>query len=161
MVGAEGIYLAGASGTVEHVAVTKVGGTGIYVSTSSTIAVSDAVVAYTQSDGVVAGASGGQTTRMSVTRSTISNVVGYGIVAAEFGGVALVHASDNSLSTISNGGLLAQSPGARLVATRNSVSDSPWGLVQNVGGVLISFGDNPVYGDTAPTNGTISPASWQ
>jgi hypothetical protein len=160
-VNSEGIYLASASGTIERVSVSRAGGYGIYVSISSSIAVSDAVVAYTQSGGIAAGASGGQTTRLAVTNSTLSNIVGYGISAADFGGVAIVHATGNTLSFVSAGGLLAQSPNAKLIATRNSVTDSPWGLVQNVGGTLISFGDNPVYGNTAPTFGTITYASWQ
>lgn len=156
-----GVYLASASGTLERVSVTRVGDAGIYVGQSASVTVTGAVVAYAQNGGIAAGASGGQTTRLSVTWSTISNVVGYGISAADFGGVAIVHATGNTLTSVTSGGLLSQSAGARLIATRNSVADSPWGLVQNVGGTLISFGDNPVYGATAPTTGTITYASWQ
>jgi hypothetical protein len=156
-----GISLNVASGTVERVSLTRIGGRGISVGQSSSIAVSDAVLAYVQNDGIGAGASGGQTTRLSVTNSTLGNIVGYGIVAADFGGVALVHATGNTVSTVSSGGLLAQSPGAKLIATRNSVADAPWGLVQSLGATLISFGDNPVHGNTAPTSGTITYSSWQ
>lgn len=157
----DGIDLSRASGTIEHVSLTRLSGRAIDVGQSSTMAVSDTTVSYALNGGIAAGASGGQTTRLSVTNSTLSNIVGYGIVAADFGGVAIVHATGNTLSFVSSGGLLAQSPSAKLIATRNSVADSPWGLVQNVGGTLISFGDNPVYGNTAQTTGTISHVTWQ
>jgi parallel beta helix pectate lyase-like protein len=160
-VSGNGIYLAVSSGSVDHVSVTRVGGRGIYVSTSSSVAVSDAVVAYTQSDGIVGAASGGQTTRLAVTNSTLSNIVGYGIVAADFGGVAIVHATGNTLSFVQNGGLLAQSLNAKLIATRNSVADAQYGLVQSVGGTLFSFGDNPATGKVTPTSGTITYNNWQ
>jgi len=156
-----GIYVAVASGSIDRASLTRVGGNGIYVSTSSAMAVSDAVLSYVQGAGITGAASGGQTTRLAVTNSTLNNIVGYGIVAADFGGVAIVHATGNTLSFVGNSGLLAQSPNAKLYATRNSVVDAQYGLLQNVGGVLVSFGDNPATGNVAPTGGTISHATWQ
>jgi hypothetical protein len=160
-VSGDGIFLAQAIGNAERVSVSHVGGTGIFVSTSSAMAVNDTIIAYAQGDGILAGASGGQTTRLSVTSSMLSNIAGYGISAVDAGGVAILHATGNTLSFVANGGLLSQSPGAKLIAARNSVADSPYGLVQLVGGTLISFGDNPATGNVTPTSGTITYNNWQ
>jgi len=160
-VSGNGIYVAVASGSIDRVSLTRIGSYGIYVSTSSAMAVSDAVLSYVQVDGITGAASGGQTTRLAVTNSTLSNIVGYGIVAVDFGGVDIVHATGNTLSFVGNSGLTAQGANAKLYATRNSVVDAQYGLLQNVGGTLVSFGDNSVTGNVAPTGGTISHSAWQ
>jgi hypothetical protein len=125
------------------------------------MAVSNALLSFVFGAGITGAASGGQTTRLAVTNNTLSNIAGYGIVAADFGGVAIVHATGNTLSFVADSGLLAQSPNAKLYATRNSVVDAQYGLLQNVGGSLVSFGDNPATGNVAPTGGTITYSSWQ
>jgi hypothetical protein len=161
--GTDGISATRVTGTFTRVSADNFAGWSIYVSSGSTVAISQATVSNATGNGygaIAGSASGGGVTRLSVTESTISNV-SFGIASADFGGTVLVEATGNAIIAASSAGLSAQGANATLVASRNSVTRSNVGLQAGSGGTLITFNDNSVVRNTLETSGAMTSAGYR
>jgi hypothetical protein len=161
--GSQGIYVTNVSGNMTNVFADGFTSVPIGISNGSMVTVTNAHVSNATGNGytaIVASASGGALTRMTVVDSHMTNVFG-GIAAADFGGTVYVQATGNTIIGASGSALSASNPGAKLIASRNSVTRSNIGLTGNAGGTLVTFFDNSVTLNTADSSGSISSASYQ
>lgn len=159
--GSSAIVANHANGTIVDVVADNFTSDAIEIGNGSVISVARAIVSNVLGNGtsaIAVAASGGANAQATIVDCRITNVFG-GITAAEFGGTAFVEAIGNTVLVANASGIAAQSPGATLFASRNSVTRSNIGLAAVAGGTLKSFGDNTVAQNTADTSGLIQSAT--
>jgi len=104
----------------------------------------------------VAHSAAGAAVRLFVTDSTVAHA-GTGVLALHGGGGAAEASVRNSLLAGNGHALRAQGPGARLLASGNTVTGNFIGLEQGAAAVLESDGSNRVRANGTDSIGSISP----
>jgi hypothetical protein len=132
-------------GVLDHVTIKHNGSTGLNVISSTgaiNITFTDGVCASNGDDGI-ASTSSGVATNIMVRNSTIAN-----------------NGSNNNGSNAVNG-LFATGTGALIWVTRSTITGNNTGWNTAIGGVVTSFADNNIIGNSNGNNPPPSPASYE
>jgi hypothetical protein len=105
--------------------------------------------------GIIADGTGGGIIRGVVRDSVISGNVNNGITAATSGAGAAVLSVQNTNVSGNNFGLAASGANAGMLVTQSNIVLNNTGLFTSAGGVLLSYKDNKVNGNTT-TDGTFT-----
>ena len=152
----------GARATVTRTTVSRNTNYGIYVrgntANTTTADIADSTMS-SNSFGIFANASNASAVvKVSVRDSRAVGNVNYGVVAQSSTGASVTVSLSNNIVSNNSIGIYAQSPGARVWASGNTVSDNVNGLY-NSSALIESAGDNAVRNNTTQTTGAITAIS--
>jgi Right handed beta helix region len=153
----------GAKGTITRAIISSNGNDGIQAqgttaNTTTAMDISDTTVDGNDLSGVVAISSTlTAILKVSIRDSRVVRNAGNGLNARSFSGAAVtVSASNNIISNNSGTGVAAFSPGAKMIASGNTVTGNNGVGLVNSGAVIESAGNNTVRGNAAEVSGTIT-----
>ena len=154
--------LNGARATVTRTTVSQNTNYGIYVQGSTVNTITTADIAdstmSTNDFGVYALSSNASAVvKVSVRDSRAVGNVSFGVVAHSSAGAPVTVSASNNIISNNNTGILAQTSGARVWASGNTVSDNVYGLFNNGLALFESAGDNAVRNNSSGNSGVITP----
>ena len=159
--GGNGLYFQnGARATVTRTTVSGNSLVGIHVvgttAITTTADIADSTIS-TNNYGVYAySTNAGAVIKVSVHDSRALGNALYGVAAVSNAGAPVTVSVSNNIISNNSTGIWAQSPGARVWASGNTVSDNSYGLFNN-SALFESAGDNAVRNNTIQTTGAITP----
>ena len=161
--GTHGLFIEnGARATVTRTTVSRNAYIGIYVrgntaSTNTTADIADSTMS-SNSYGVYAQSSiAGAFVKVSVRDSRAFSHNNYGIAAISNAGAFVTVSASNNIISNNSIGIYAQSPGTRVWASGNTVSDNGHGLFNSNLALFESAGDNAVRNNLSANSGVITP----
>ena len=150
----------GARATVTRATISGHISTGIYVggnvAITTTADIADTTVSNNDQGIRAQSANAGAIVKVSVRDSRAVRNGSHGVTAESLAtGSVTLSASNNIISNNNSVGIFTVSPGAKVWASGNTVSDNGTGL-NNQGGLLESAGDNAVRNNTTQSSGVIT-----
>ena len=150
----------GARATVTRTTVSGNASFGIFVygntASTTTVDIADSTIS-TNNNGVYAlSGNAGAVVKVSVRDSRAVGNVDSGVTARSDAGASVTVSASNNIISNNSRGIYAESTGARVWASGNTVSGNVTGLSNN-SALFESAGDNAVRNNTTQTTGTITP----